>query len=75
MNMLAPEFSALMIILRSTGPVISVRRSVRSAGIGATVHARVADMRRFRQKIRTLAGIDAILPLRAFRQQFQSPRH
>src|SRR6266540_5643544 len=28
-----------MIILRSTGPVISTRRSVRSGGIGATVHA------------------------------------
>jgi hypothetical protein len=32
MNTLAPEFSALMIILRSTGPVISTRRSCRSAG-------------------------------------------
>src|SRR5438270_6892764 len=27
MNTLAPEFKALMIILRSTGPVISTRRS------------------------------------------------
>ena len=36
MNTLAPEFSALMTILRSTGPVISTRRSLRSAGIGAT---------------------------------------
>src|SRR5262245_7403941 len=33
----APELSALIIILRSTGPVISTRRSVRSAGDGATV--------------------------------------
>ena len=39
MNMLAPEFSALITIFRSTGPVISTRRSVRSAGIGATVHS------------------------------------
>jgi hypothetical protein len=31
MNTLAPEFSALMIILRSTGPVISTRRSWMSA--------------------------------------------
>ena len=36
MNTLAPELSALMIILRSTGPVISTRRSCRSAGAGAT---------------------------------------
>src|ERR1035438_3585373 len=36
MKTLAPELSALMIILRSTGPVISTRRSSRSAGIGAT---------------------------------------
>ena len=44
MNTLAPEFSALMIILRSTGPVISTRRSRSAAGIGATVQfeARIA---------------------------------
>ena len=39
MKTLAPELSALMIILRSTGPVISTRRSIRSAGIGATCHS------------------------------------
>ena len=39
MKTLAPEFKALMIILRSTGPVISTRRSCRSVGIGATVHS------------------------------------
>src|SRR5262249_10150637 len=37
MKTFAPEFNALMIILRSTGPVISTRRSSRSAGIGAPV--------------------------------------
>jgi hypothetical protein len=31
---LAPELSALMVIFRSVGPVISTRRSVRSAGAG-----------------------------------------
>ena len=36
MNTLAPELSALMIILRSTGPVISTRRSRMSFGSGAT---------------------------------------
>src|SRR5687767_13905928 len=39
MKVEAPELSALMTILRSTGPVISTRRSCRSAGTGATVHA------------------------------------
>jgi hypothetical protein len=38
MNTFAPELSALMIILRSTGPVISARRSCGSAGAGATCH-------------------------------------
>ena len=33
---LAPELSALIAILRSVGPVISTRRSTRSAGAGAT---------------------------------------
>ncbi len=32
----APEFRALIIILRSVGPVISTRRSRRSGGAGAT---------------------------------------
>jgi hypothetical protein len=32
-----PEFSPFIIILRSTGPVISTRRSIKSAGIGATL--------------------------------------
>ena len=35
----APELSALIIILRSTGPVISQRRSWRSAGASATRHS------------------------------------
>ena len=33
---LAPEFRALMVILRSVGPVISTRRSFSAAGAGAT---------------------------------------
>jgi hypothetical protein len=35
----APDLRALMIIFRSTGPVISTRRSSRVAGIGATVQS------------------------------------
>src|SRR6185437_3289909 len=39
MKTLAPQLSALMIILRSTGPVISTRRSSRSLGSFATVQS------------------------------------
>ncbi len=39
MNTRAPELSALIIILGSAGPVISTRRSSRSAGAGATVQS------------------------------------
>jgi hypothetical protein len=46
MNTFAPELSALMIIFRSTGPVISTRRSWRSAGAGATFQ--VASSRTWR---------------------------
>jgi hypothetical protein len=34
----APEFIALMVILRSVGPVISTRRSTRPGAGGATCH-------------------------------------
>ena len=34
----APELSAPIIILRSTGPVISTQRCCRSSGVGATFH-------------------------------------
>ena len=44
MNTFAPELRALMIILRSTGPVISARRSWRSAGAGATFQLGSARM-------------------------------
>ena len=37
MNARAPEFSALMTILRDAGPVISTRRSASASGTGATV--------------------------------------
>src|SRR5215217_4159689 len=40
MKTLAPELSALIIIFRSTGPVISTRRSFKSAGVGATCQLR-----------------------------------
>ena len=50
MKTFAPELSALMIILRSTGPVISTRRSRMSAGMGATVQSRLADLARSRRR-------------------------
>ena len=74
MNMLAPELSALITILRSTGPVISTRRSVRSAGIGATVHSAGAHALRFGQEIRQLAGIDRRLALDSAFEQFPPAR-
>src|SRR3954462_6148656 len=39
MKQLAPELSALITILASTGPVISTRRSCRSAGQGPTLQS------------------------------------
>ena len=69
MNTFAPEFSALMIILRSTGPVISTRRSSRSAGIGATRPVAFADMPCISQEIGKLAGVQALLALLAQLEQ------
>ena len=56
MNIRAPELSALMTILRSIGPVISTRRSSRSAGTGATVQSVLADLARLGQEVGQLAG-------------------
>ena len=58
MKTLAPLLSALMIILRSTGPVISVRRSCRSAGIGATVHS---ELRTFAVSGRNSGSLPALI--------------
>ena len=74
MKTLAPELSALMIILRSTGPVISTRRSSRSAGMGATVHSLLADGCGLGQKIGQCAGVDLLLADLAARQKFLAAR-
>ena len=74
MKTLAPEFSALMIILRSTGPVISTRRSSRSFGMGATFHSLLADSSRLRKKVGKLAPVDILLHGSPPRQQFLPPR-
>ena len=52
MKTLAPELSALTIILRSTGPVISTRRSWRSAGIARDPPIALADRPGLGEKIR-----------------------
>ena len=69
MKTFAPELSALMIILRSTGPVISTRRSSRSAGIGATVQSPSRIARGLGQEVGQLAGVEARLALGAARQR------
>ena len=71
MNTCAPELSALMIILRSTGPVISTRRSSRSRGIGATFQSRRAHAGRLGQEVEPLgAGVEPGLADGPGRQQF-----
>ena len=69
MNTFAPEFSALMIILRSVGPVISTRRSCRSAGIGATFQSAVAHRAGLGRKSGQFPRVDAGLALLAGGQQ------
>ena len=67
MNTLAPELSALITILRSTGPVISTRRSARSAGRRCDLPVAVADVGGLGQEVGHLAGVDpcAAAPARA----------
>jgi hypothetical protein len=59
-----------MIILASTGPVISVRRRSSAFGSGANLPFAFAYVPGFRQKIRHFAGIDARLASHAGLQQF-----
>ncbi len=63
MKTFAPELSALIIILRSTGPVISTRRSRISAGSGATVQAASRIGLRLCEEVGLFAGIEPLLPL------------
>ena len=57
MKTLAPELRALIIIFGSAGPVISTRRSSRSAGAGATVQAECADLPRRDQEVGAGSGV------------------
>ena len=54
MNTFAPELSALIVILASAGPVISTRRSSRSAGALATCHSDSRTFAGLRQEIEAL---------------------
>ena len=74
MNTFAPQLSALTIILRSTGPVISTRRSWRSAGTGAQVQLALADRARLGQEVGQLAGVERGLALGAQREELGAAR-
>ena len=58
MKTLAPELSALMIIFRSTGPVISTRRSRRSAGIGGPFQSPARTAWRLGEEVEALARVE-----------------
>ena len=73
MKTLAPQFSALMIILRSTGPVISTRRSRMSMRQRRDRPVAVADRRGLGQEIGLLAGIQPLLALDPGLQEFLPP--
>ena len=62
-----------MIILRSTGPVISTRRLSRSAGMGATRHSASRICAGLGQEIRQFAGREARLARAAGLQQRDPP--
>ena len=54
----APELNALIIIFRSTGPVISQRRSCRSGGRRRDAPVAFPDVPRLRQEARQRAGVE-----------------
>jgi hypothetical protein len=74
MKTLAPELSALIIILRSVGPVISTRRSFRSAGAGATCQSALRIAAVSGKKAGNFAGVEAFLSFFARSQQFDAAR-
>ena len=63
-----------MTILRSTGPVISTRRSWRSAGIGADAPVAAANARGLGKKVRPLAGGEPRLARAAALEQLVDSR-
>ena len=83
MNPDAPEFSALMTILRLVGPVISTRRFCSAAGSGAIVQSPSRTSLRVRQEVERAARVERLLALRPRGQQLATggveravqPRH
>ena len=69
MKTLAPELSALITIFASTGPVISTRRSWRSAGAGRHAPVARANGRGLRKEVGQLARAQALGALVAAREQ------
>ena len=70
----APELRALIIIFGSAGPVISTRRSSRSAGAGATVQSVVADVARRDEEVGPDAGVELRLALLAALEELEPAR-
>ena len=68
MKTFAPELRALIIIFRSTGPVISTRRSRSALGASGTVHMPLRTLAVSGRKSRPLPSIEAGLTLRPCRQ-------
>ncbi len=74
MKPVAPEFSALIIILRSTGPVISVRRFCSFGGTGIDLPVALADLPGLGQEVERLAGGEGLAALGAAREQLGAAR-
>ena len=74
MNTRAPELSALITILRSTGPVISTRRSAISSGVGATRQSPARMSAVSGRKSGSSPRMQALEPLCPPRQQLDPAR-
>ena len=74
MNIFAPELSALITIFRSTGPVISTRRSCSSAGTGATRQSPSRMLLRLGEEVGQLAVAQPLRPLVPRVEQLAPPR-
>ena len=70
---LAPEFSALIVILRSVGPVISTRRSTRPGAGGATCQSPSRIVLRLREEVQRAAGGELGVAVLAGPEQLQPP--
>ena len=73
MKTFAPELSALITILRSTGPVISTRRSAISSGNGAIRQSPARTSAGLGEEVGQLARGEPCQPLRAAREELAAP--